>query len=327
MPDPQTVNILLSVPTRGSNVGTWDTPVNGDFSSIDGHIGGAASISLSGSNVTLTSPTGTATPGGGPTQAENAIIKLTGTLSANVVLTFPLPGEYIVRNNCTVGAFYVQARALGTGNVVGIPDGRAVKIWNDGIDADFCDAPEVGSALDLHCNTTTLPRWITACSVLPYLIKNGGVHTASLYPVLASRLGSTYGGNGITTFGVPDELSRVRLPVDSSGSAGRITSAVSGINGTTFASAGGSQALQAHTHGASVTDPGHVHVLSYAQSGDTATGGASGRSNFLSAGQVSNTNNATTSISVTVNAVTGASTGAGGNMPPGIVSFLPLIKT
>lgn len=323
MPDPQTVNILLSVPTRGSNVGVWDSPVNSDFNSLDGWLGGAVSISLSGSNVTLTKPTGTATAGGGPTQAENAVLKLTGTLSSNVVLTLPLPGKYIVKNSCTVGAFYVQARALGTGNLVGLPDGRAVTVWNDGTDVDFADPPEVGSALDLHCNTTALPAWMTACSVQPYLIKNGGVHTASLYPALANRLGSTYGGNGATTFGVPDEMSRIRLPVDSSGSAARITTAICGINGTTFGSAGGDQRMQSHTHTNTLTDPGHSHSSVngslYATYAGAAGSIASGSG--FPASQI-----ATASTGVTITN-TNVGTGSSQNMPPAIVSFLPLLKT
>lgn len=319
---PETVNILLQVPTRGSFAGTWDIPNNGDFNSLDGWLGGVASISLSNSNVTLTKPTGTVTAGGGPTQAENAVLKLTGTLTGNVVITLPLPGKYIVKNGCTVGAFYVQVRALGTGNVIGIPDGRAVTVWNDGTDADFVDTPEVGSALDLHCNTTTLPAWMTACSVLPYLIKNGSVHTAALYPALAARLGSTYGGNGATTFGVPDELSRIRLPVDSSGSAGRITTAICGINGTTFGSAGGDQRFQTHTHGMDA----HYHDVRGLISGAASGGGFSAPnvsgSGFDPSGSsgLGRTNNATATMQP-------AGAGNSQNMPPAIVDFLPLVKT
>lgn len=318
---PTTVNILLSVPVRGSEVGTWDVPVNSDFSSLDGHIGGVQSISLSGSNVTLTQPTGTATPGGGPTQAENMAIKLTGTLAANIVLTLPLPGKYVVRNNCTIGAFYVQARALGTGNMIGLPPGQPIDIWNDGTDCDFVNLGMVGTAVDLHTNTTTLPAWMTACSVAPYLIKNGGVHTSSLYPALAAQLGSTYGGNGSITFGVPDEMSRIRLPVETGG-YGRVTAAISGINGTTFGSAGGSQSLQAHLHVNSLSDPGHTHsqlALGFFQQAGVVpvvcNGGGS------SSGAISS---AVTGITIT-NATTGAGTSQ--NMPPAIVSFLPLIKT
>ena len=316
---PTTVNILLSVPVRGSEVGTWDTPVNADFSSIDGRFGGVQAISLSNVNVTLTKPTGTAVPAGGPTQAENFALKFTGTLSGNVVITLPLPGKYIVRNNCTIGAFYVQARALGTGNLIGLPPGQPIEVWNDGTDCDFVNLGLVGSAVDLHTNTTTLPAWMTACSVAPYLIKNGGVHTSSLYPALAVQLGSTYGGNGSTTFGVPDEMSRLRLPVDSSGSAGRVTVAISGINGTTFASAGGDQRMQQHAHG--VTDPGHAHEVDAVGSVDQS-GGAINVPQDGGSGVTGIVRPAFTGITI---ATTGA--GSSQNMPPIIVDFLPLIKT
>lgn len=317
----ETVNILLQVPPRGGSAGVWDVPVNGDFSSIDGWLGGVTAISLSNSNVTLTKPTGTVTASGGPTQAENAVIKLTGTLTGNVVITLPLPGKYIVKNSCVVGAFYVQTRALGTGNVIGIPDGRSVTVWNDGTDADFVDTPEVGSALDLHCNTTTLPAWMTACTVQPYLIKNGGVHTAALYPALAARLGSTYGGNGATTFGVPDEMSRIRLPVDSTGVAGRITTAICGINGTTFASAGGDQRLQTHSHAMD----GHTHPIEGVEFAATAGGGVSSWASASDFGPGKGANGGTTNNATAT--MQAAGTGSSQNMPPAIVDFLPLVKT
>jgi microcystin-dependent protein len=252
-------------------------------------------------------------------------VKLTGTLTGNVVLTFPLPGEYIVRNNCTVGAFYVQVRALGTGNLIGLPPGHPIKIWNDGTDCDFLNLGLVGSAVDLHTNTTTLPAWMTACSVLPYLIKNGGEHTSSVYPALAAQLGSTYGGNGSTSFGVPDEMNRIRLPVDSIGSNTRVTQAISGINGTTFNSSGGNQSLQAHLHGNSLSDPSHTHANSVGSPLFVVDGGtAAGIDNSGNAYNKGSLNNAVTGITIN-----NATTGAGGsqNMPPAIVDFLPLIKT
>jgi microcystin-dependent protein len=135
-------------------------------------------------------------------------------------------------------------------------------------------------------------------------------------------LGSTFGGNGVTTFGVPDLRARYRIPLDNQGSqgaAGRVTSAVSGINGTTIGAAGGSQALQAHTHG--ITDPGHSHTmaqfLAFTPTQNpqlTYASGGGGGAGF--------TANATTNISV---ATTGS--GASGAIPPGLVFGMSFIKT
>jgi microcystin-dependent protein len=164
-----------------------------------------------------------------------------------------------------------------------------------------------------------------ACKVRPYLQKDGTVYNSSDYPALAQILGSTFGGNGITTFAVPDELSRVRLPWDFTGAANRVTAAGSGINGLQMGAVGGNQLLQSHQHTASAVDSGHTHP----QQANTMLNAAG----ILYAGGGPNTGNATTggttqsgfaNISVTV-----GTTGGGGsqNMPPTIVSFLAFIKT
>src|SRR5262245_42069738 len=131
----------LSTPNTGDLTGAWGTSAaNPNFQVIAGYLGGAQTISLTGSSATTLSistgviGTGSVTPGAGPVQASNAVLKLTGTLSSNVVLTLPCSGYWIVKNSCTVGAFYVQLRAIGTGNMIGAPDGEAVHVWNDGTD-------------------------------------------------------------------------------------------------------------------------------------------------------------------------------------------------
>ena len=322
MTEPVTVNCLFTTPNTGDLTGAWGTSaLNPVITAIDGRFGGVTSISLSNASVTLTQQNGTATPGAGPTQCDNIVIKFSGTLTANCVVTFPLPGEYTVKNSCSgVSSFYIQARAAGTGNMIGLPDGRSVKIWNDGTDVDFCDPPEVGSYLDLAVSTT--PKWMGACSVAPYLVCNGSTFSFSTYTALANRLGSTYGGNGVTTFGVPDLRSRYRLPLDNMGgaAAGRVTNAISGINATTLGASGGSQSIQAHTHTASVTDPGHTHT----EPSTTAVSG-SGASDLIQAGSGSRAIG-TASTGITVS---NATTGSGGsqNMPPTMVAGIVLLKT
>ena len=80
----------------------------------------------------------------------------------------------------------------------------------------------------MSMRVSTTPVWMQACSVAPYLIKDGSLYSTASYPALAQYLGSTYGGNGLTTFGLPDEPARARIGLDtlsvSTGTyAGRLT--------------------------------------------------------------------------------------------------------
>ena len=153
------------------------------------------------------------------------------------------------------------------------------------------------------------------------------VYTASVYPALAALLGSTYGGNGITTFGVPDERARARLGVDtiqaaSGATAARVTFGIAGFTGSLLGAAGGDQRMQSHTHTNTLTDPGHTHFGQFTWSG--AGGGT--QPTVGSGGFVldQKTGTSTTGITLT-NANVG--TGSSQNMMPSIVSFLPLVKT
>ncbi len=323
MTEPITTNRSLIVPNTGDLSGAWGTSaLNPNFQSIDTLFGGVTTISLSVTTTILLSVPATTGiwPGGNPSQSMNALIRFTGAQTGSATIQFTLPGFYIIENKCTGTTFVKLSPAIGVGNSIGAPPGKKQKVFFDGTDMDYVDMPDPGIAYDLHTNTTTLPPWMTACSVAPYLLKDGTVYTASIYPALAQLLGSTYGGNGITTFGVPDESNRFRLAIATAG-VGRVTLAVSGINGTTFGSAGGDQRLATHTHG--ITDPGHNHTLNNANnifSGAGATQPLAG-ANFNTLVNIT-ANSATTNI--TINA---SGTGSSQNMPPTIVSFLPLVKT
>jgi microcystin-dependent protein len=321
---PNTVNIGLSVPNTGDLPGAWGTAaVNPNMQIVDGLLGGFVSLALSSATtIALTTTTAALTPSAGPDQSSNSLLRFVGTLTGNVTIAFTRPGFYIVENKCVVGGFCVAlAPSSGTGNVIGAPPGEKCHVFYDGVSMDYVDLGRVGEALDLH-GATAIPAWISVCTVPPYLLKNGLVYTSSIFPALAAMLGSTFGGNGITTFGVPDELSRVRLPLDTS-ATGRVTAGISGINGTTMGSAGGNQFLQAHSHG--ITDPGHTHTQTVFFFSSVQGGTGAGGVVCLSGGTGTttlNSNNSTTNISINV-----GGSGTSQNMPPAIVSFLPLIKT
>ncbi len=317
MVEPITPNIGLIVPNTTDLPNAWGTAaVNVNMSALDGMFGGFQTLSFSvATTVTLTTPTsGALTPGTGPCQSQNACIALSGTLSGNVVLKMTMPGRYIFHNKCVVGTNYVQlAPVSGGGNAMGLPPGQKVTIFYDGTNVDYVDTLPVGAAFDLH-GASTVPTWITACTVLPYLLKDGTQYNVSTYPALGSLLGSTFGGNGVTTFRVPDERGRVRFGVDPGNAVGRLDSTIGGDMGDN----GGSQFLQSHNHVINISDPGHHHTGGFTPVGTGAAGGGS----FL--GNSANTGNSVTGITANSN-----NSGGGGdeNIPPAIVSFLPLIKT
>lgn len=285
-------------------------------------LGGAVSIALAAATtLLLTVPaTGSVSASAGPNQSQNAIVKFSGTLTGNAVVQVTLPRIYTFdTTGLTVATSYVQiAPASGTGTKVGLPPGEFTRVAFDGTNVSLVGMGRVGSMLDV-CGISTTPAWMTACSTLPYLPRDGAIYTSSLYPVLGAQLGSTFGGNGITTFGVPDTRNRFALPVDVSGQ-GRVTNAASGVDGTALGANGGSQYLQTHAHG--ITEPnsgqGHQHVIG----GVTGFLNPQGGGVSATAGSNNNSNLATTGI--TINNI---GSGSSQNMPPVIVFGCGFIKT
>jgi len=324
---PNTTNIALNTPNTGDLSGAWGTTaVNNNMTVIDGKLGGVQTVSLTNANVSLSISTGSIgtgsiTAGAGPVQAHNAVLKFSGTLTGNCTITFPCPGYWIVENNCSAtNSFAVSLRASGTGNLVAAPPGESCHVYNDGTDCKYVNMGRVGELLDLCVSTT--PVWMSACTVPPYLPCVGtATYSASVYPALFAMLGSTFGGNGINTFGVPDLGNRVRVPLGT-----RITTAVAGFDGNTWGASGGDQNPPAHTHVASVTDPGHTHTTANTYLIDGLFGNNAGSgSTYKAANSSANTvSSHTTGVTVS-NATTGS--GAGGNLQPSLVHGVTFIKT
>ena len=163
-----------------------------------------------------------------------------------------------------------------------------------------------------------------------WLLCYGQAISRSTYADLFSAIGTTYGvGDNSTTFNVPDFRGRSAFGKDNMGgtAASRLTTAGSGVDGSTLGASGGDQALASHTHTATstVTDPGHTHSLtngtSLWQQGAGSSLGGGGSSNPVNV----SVNSATTGITVaTTNATAG--TGSSANVPPAlVVSYI--IKT
>ena len=246
-----TPNKNLEQPARGSNVGVWDTPVNSNTGIIDNSFGGVATIPLVNTPVTLSAA-----------QYQCVFLNFTGAISANIPITLPAVGSYYTVQNLTSNTSAFGLTMLTTaagGQTIGIPPGEPIEIFTDGTNVKYRNLGRIGTYWDYA--GSSVPAWVSACTVPPYLNCNGAAFSSATYPILATILGGTT---------LPDSQGRLRATLNQ-GTA-RITSGSStgGVDGNTILSAGGAQTITlssqnlppvpiaqtAHSHDVNVTTSG-----------------------------------------------------------------------
>src|SRR6266446_3805777 len=164
MVDPTTVNTSLAIPIRGTDVGTWDLPVNGNFTAIDSMFGGVTTVALSSQAVTLLS-----------SQGQNSILRFTGTLLASV--TVILPGIYkgwTIDNQIinSPSSFCAQLASTSGSSVFGLGLAPGVNdVFYDGTSIKYRNMGKLGEYWDYAA--ATVPTWISFCTLPPWLNCNG----------------------------------------------------------------------------------------------------------------------------------------------------------
>jgi hypothetical protein len=115
-----TINKGYATPTTGSEVGTWGTTLNDNvFAIIDRNLGGITTKNLSSSNVTLTAQ-----------ESQSGILRLTGTLTANVQITTECIGFFLVENAAS-GAFAVTIKNNQVATAVTVAQGARTLVTSD----------------------------------------------------------------------------------------------------------------------------------------------------------------------------------------------------
>jgi len=123
-------DLKLSIMATGENAGTWGQITNTNLYLLQQAIGGYEAISIAGGAQT----TALTMSNGAISNARNAVIKLTGTITGNQVVTIPTGIEktYVVANG-TTGAFTVEFKqAGGTGITFSAIDKSTRILFADG---------------------------------------------------------------------------------------------------------------------------------------------------------------------------------------------------
>lgn len=289
---------------NSSYVGTWDAPENSNWGVVDGALGQITTVQLNNTPVTLTA---------GQVQSFQIIFSSSaapgGNLAGNVVITFPLvspssttlTGPYVIQNLCGNSSLFtvtLQTTVAG-GQVVACKPGEPFDVINDGANFKFKNMGHVGSYWDYA--GSSVPNWVTACTVPPYLNCDGTSFSSATYPSLASIIGTV----------LPDSKGRIRMTLDQS--AGRVSSAVSGVPSNTLLGGGGDQNSQLHTH----TDSGHTHNISIDINPAKVGSGA----------VTDGTKVTSVPTSVGFANIQNYGTGTAQNMPPVLVSGITMIRS
>ena len=151
----------IELMATGENAGTWGTKTNTNLDIIEKAIAGYVEQAVtSGGTTALSITDGDATES--TSVARHAVIKLTGTITGNSIVTVPdsIEKVYIVTNG-TSGAYTVQFKtASGTGITFGVSEKTTRLVYSDGtnlVDAGFGGASDMEGrelVLDADGDTT-----------------------------------------------------------------------------------------------------------------------------------------------------------------------------
>ena len=180
-------DLKLSIMATGENAGTWGSITNTNLYLLQQAIGGYEAISIAGGAQT----TALTMSNGAISNARNAVIKLTGTITGNQVVTIPTAIEktYIVANG-TTGAFTVEFKQAGGTGVTFAAADKSTKI----LFADGTNIVETGNTTPIitQINDTNVNEQIkfttTASAVNELTITNAATANA---PEISATGGDT----------------------------------------------------------------------------------------------------------------------------------------
>jgi hypothetical protein len=307
-------DLKLELMATGENAGTWGDKTNTNLNLVQQAIAGYEEVSIAGGAGTTTLVMSDAAL----SDARNAVLKFTGTITGNRVVTIPdgIEKTYTIYNG-TTGAFTVEFKTVsGTGVTFSATDKGVKLVYVDGTNVvDILTGPlsevTLSTPLAPSSGGTGLSSPGASGNVL---VSNGsawtsgtGIPTGVIF-LWSGSIASIPSGFALCdgTSGTPDLRNRFIVGAGS-------TYAVNATGG----SADAIVVSHNHTATSSVSDPGHYHTATTVRGGG---GGANTGFGAVDGGPIQTstgfTNAAATGISVATSIATAGSSGTNANLPP-----------
>lgn len=188
-------SLRLIIQQDGTNQGTWGGYTNTNIATLlEQAVAGIGNITVSGSsNYTLTSTNGASD------EARNAVLNITGTLTAAINVICPTASKtYIVKNGTTGGYAVTLKTSAGTG--ISVPNGETTTLYCDGTNvvralSGLSGIP--GSFTTLSASGTVSGTGFTNYFASPPAIGNTAAASGAFTTLSAS---GTVSGTGFTNY-------------------------------------------------------------------------------------------------------------------------------
>ena len=224
-------DLKLELMVTGENSGTWGDKTNTNLNLLQQAIAGYQSIALTSINTTLAMTDATIS------NARNAVIEFTGTLSANttVYVQSGIEKTYTIKNS-TTGSFTLALNQVGGSSVIwGATEKNIRQIYLNGTNANVIDISTLGGAISTSTAlgdfvvgvNELMTSAVTSFKVASFAVTSGALDTASVTSVkiASGAVGAAQLANTNVTTGT---YSKVSITVDAQG---RVTAASTGAGG------------------------------------------------------------------------------------------------